>query len=154
MRLVGVFTESPARRLIAFLGVLWLPTVVLNGSLWGQCDSIYCAFAVLSLYLVLSGRPGWGVAAIAMSVSFKLQAIFLLPVFLLFIFARKMKIWHLFIFPLTYIATILPAVIAGRNFWELLTLYYNNTDSIGGGLNYNSSSMENILDRLLMEIAL
>jgi Predicted integral membrane protein len=141
MRLVGVFTQSPARRLTAFLGVLWLPTVILNGSVWGQCDSIYGAFAVLSLYLALSDRPGWSVAAIAVSLSFKLQAIFLMPVFLLFVFAKKMKVWHLFVFPAAYIVTILPAVFAGRNFWELLTLYYNNTGSIGDGLNYNSSSM-------------
>ena len=40
MRLVGLLTQSPVRRLIAFVGVLWLPTVYLNGALWGQCDVI------------------------------------------------------------------------------------------------------------------
>jgi hypothetical protein len=57
MRLVGLFTDSPARRLVAFIGVLWLPTVYLNGALWGQCDVIYATFAVLSVYLMLSNRP-------------------------------------------------------------------------------------------------
>lgn len=141
MKLVSLFTDSHARRLTAFLGVLWLPTVYLNGALWGQCDVIYAFFAVLSVYLALSDRPGWSVAAIAVSVSFKLQGIFLLPFWMVLWIAKKVKFWQLFLFPLTYVATILPAVFAGRGFWELLTLYFRNTGSIGDGLNYNSSSL-------------
>jgi Gpi18-like mannosyltransferase len=146
MELVGLFTQSPARRLTAFIGVLWLPTVYLNGALWGQCDVIYATFAVLSVYLMLSGRPCWSIAAIAVSVSFKLQAIFLLPAYFLFLIAKRVKLWQLLIFPLTYVATILPAVLAGRSFLELLTLYYNNTSTIGDGLNYNSSSLYALLN--------
>jgi Gpi18-like mannosyltransferase len=146
MRLVGLFTQSPARRLTAFLGVLWLPTVYLNGALWGQCDVIYATFAVLSLYLMLSDRPCWSIAAIAVSLSFKLQAIFILPAYFLFLIAKRVKLWQLLIFPLTYVATLLPAVFAGRDFIELITLYYNNTSTIGDGLNYNSSSLYALLD--------
>ncbi len=146
MKLVGLFSQSPARRLTAFLGVLWLPTVYLNGALWGQCDVIYAFFAVLSVYLALSDRPGWSVAAIAVSVSFKLQGIFLLPFWMVLLIAKRVKFWQLFLFPLTYVATILPAVFAGRNFLELLTLYFRNTGSIGDGLNYNSSSVYALLN--------
>lgn len=146
MRLVGLFTDSPARRLVAFIGVLWLPTVYLNGALWGQCDVIYATFAVLSVYLMLSNRPCWSIAAIAVSVSFKLQAIFILPAYFLFLIAKRVKLWQLLIFPLTYVATILPAVFAGRDFIELLTLYYNNTSTIGDGLNYNASSLYALLN--------
>ena len=146
MRLVGVFHDSPARKLTAFLGTLLLPTVFLNGALWGQCDVIYAAFAVLAVYLALTDRPGWSVAAIAVSISFKLQGIFLLPAYLAFLLGKKIRFKHLFIFPAVYILTILPAVFAGRDFWELLTLYYHNTSTIGDGLNYNSSSMYALFD--------
>lgn len=141
MRLVSLFHDSPARQLTAFVGVLWLPTVVLNGALWGQCDVIYASFAVLGVYLALADRPIASVAAIAVSISFKLQGIFLLPAYFAFFLGRKIQFRQFFIFPAVYIATILPAVLAGRDFWELLTLYYNNTSTIGSGLNYNSSSM-------------
>ena len=57
MKLVGLYCSSNARRLAAFFLVLFLPTVLLNGAYWGQCDSIYTAFAVLALYLALDGRP-------------------------------------------------------------------------------------------------
>ena len=146
MKLAGVLTGSDMKKLAAFLLVLWLPSVLLNGALWGQCDSIYGAFAVLAVWLVLSDRPGLSVAAAALSVSFKLQGIFLLPVYFLFLIKGKIKIRHIFVFPLTYILSILPAVFAGRGFWELLTLYLRNTGSIGDGLNYNSSSIYSLLD--------
>ena len=36
---------------------------------------------------------------------------------------------------------VLPAVLLGRPFVETLTLYFNQTGSIGSGLNYNSPSL-------------
>ncbi len=141
LKTVSLFCESAGRRMLAFLGTLWLPTVFLNGAYWGQCDSIYAALCIWSLYLVLSDRPWASVTVYALSFSLKLQAIFMMPLFLVFIIARKMKFRHLLAFPVTYVLSILPAVIAGRSFVDLLLLYYNNTDSIGTGLNYNSSSM-------------
>lgn len=142
MRLVGVVTQGDAvKKLFAFSLTLWLPSVVLNGSLWGQCDSIYGAFAVLAVYLALDGRPGLSVACAALSVSFKLQGIFILPVYFLYLITGKIKWKHILVFPAVYILSILPAVLAGRGFWELLTLYARNTGTIGDGLNYNSSSL-------------
>lgn len=146
MKLVGLFRQSPARRLAAFIGVLWMPTVFLNGALWGQCDVIYAAFAVAGVYFALSDRPGWSVAAVAVSISFKLQGIFLLPAYFALFIGKKIRFRYFFLFPAVYVATILPAVLAGRDFWELLTLYFRNTSSIGDGLNYNSSSMYALFD--------
>ena len=146
MRLVGLFQENPSVRLAAYVGALWLPTVFLNGAVWGQCDVIYASFAVMGVYFALSDHPGWSVAAIAVSISFKLQGIFLLPAYFAFFIGKKMKFRHFFLFPVVYVLTILPAVLAGRNFWELITLYYNNTSTIGEGLNYNSSSMYALFD--------
>ena len=141
MQLAGRFVRSPARRLACFFLVLFWPTVVLNGALWGQCDSIYTAFAVLSVWLVLAGQPALGMASIAAAFSFKLQAVFVLPVFLLFLLARRVKLWHCLIFPAVCVLMVLPAVLAGRPLWEALTISLSQTGSIGDGLNYNSSSV-------------
>ena len=146
MRLVGVLTGSDNKKLIGFVLALWMPSVVLNGALWGQCDVIYAAFAVLAVYFALDDHPCLSVASIALSISFKLQGIFLLPVYFIFLLTGKIKWKHIFIFPAVYIASILPAVFAGRGFWELLTLYVRNTSTIGDGLNYNSSSLYALVD--------
>ena len=38
--------------------ILFLPTVIINGSMWGQCDSIYTAFSLISLYYSLDTTLG------------------------------------------------------------------------------------------------
>ncbi len=141
MRTVYCFTDRRATVLAAFFVTLFLPTVVLNGAYWGQCDSIYVAFAVWSVYFALRDRPIASVCIIALSFAFKLQAVFLMPVYLIFLFARKIKWWHLVFFPLTYILTALPAIALGRPAKSTLLLYFNQAGTVGGGLNYNSSSM-------------
>lgn len=141
MKLVGVVSDSRNGQLFAYIAVLFLPTVVLNGAYWGQCDCIYTCFAVLSIYCALSGRPKTSVVMIALSFSFKLQAVFIMPIFLAFIFTGRVKWWHLLIFPLTYIIIILPAAAAGRPFIDTLTLYINQGSTVGHSLNYNSPSL-------------
>ena len=80
MMLLGKVRESIPARIACFFTVLFLPTVILNGSLWAQCDSIYVALAVLAIYFALDDRPILSVLFFTLSFGFKLQAVFLLPV--------------------------------------------------------------------------
>ncbi len=141
MKLVSVYTQSGAKRLSAYLVVLLLPTVVLNGAKWGQCDSIYASFLVLSLWHVLDGSPKRAMADAAIALGFKLQAVFLLPIFLVMIFAKKLRWRDVLVFPVTYLIVILPAILCGADFTETLTFYFHSTGSIGEGLNYNSPAL-------------
>ncbi len=145
MKLVGVVSSSQTKRLFAFYAVLLLPTVILNSSYWAQCDSIYVAFAVLSIWCALSGRQKLSLVMIAVSFSFKLQAVFVMPIFLAFIYTGHIKWQHLPIFPLTYIAMVLPAVLTGRPFMDTLTLYIDQGGTVGSYLNFNSPSIFAIL---------
>lgn len=147
MKLTGLFTDSLPRRLAAYLLTLLLPTVVLNSSMWGQCDSIYAAFAVLFLWLALSGRPKASMVCLALSFGFKLQAVFIIPVCLVLLFAKKLKFTDLLIFPLTYLILILPAVIAGRPIADAFLLYYDQAETVGKALNYNSPSVYALINR-------
>lgn len=141
MRIVGVFAQSRVRRLIAFFGVLYLPTVAMNGALWGQCDAIYTAFAVWSVYFALAKRPGASMVCITLSFAFKLQAVFVMPLFAVLLFTNRVKVKHFFLFPATYFIVCLPAVIAGRPLKDALFLYFDQIGSTGTGLNYSSPSM-------------
>ncbi|MDD6189457.1 MAG: conjugal transfer protein TraL [Clostridiales bacterium] len=140
-KLVLRCTGSPVRYMIAFAVTLLLPTVLLNGAYWGQCDSIYAGLAALSLYFILSGRPWLSMAALALSFSFKLQAIFIFPVFLVFLFTGKLKLYHLPLFPAVYFAAVSPAILAGRPVLDTLLLYVNQGSTVGNALNYNSPSV-------------
>ena len=141
LRLVKRFTASPARRFASFFAVLFLPTVYLNGAVWGQCDSIYTALLLLGLAFALEDRPSLSMVMAALAFGFKLQAVFVLPIYAVLWIKGKIKARHLLLFPLTYVLLVLPAVLAGRPFLDTITLYFSQTGSIGTGLNYNSPSI-------------
>ena len=141
MQLAGLCMRRRGARLACFFTVLFLPTVVLNGSLWGQCDSIYVALALLGLWLGLTDRPVLSVLLFSLSFGFKLQAVFLLPIMAVLWFRGNYKLWHFALFPAFYVLLVLPAVALGKPFIETLTLYTSQTGSIGSGLNYNSPSV-------------
>ena len=141
LRLTGRFTNSRGRRLAVFYTVLFLPTVYLNSAVWGQCDSIYAAFLLLGIDLALSGRPRTSMVMAALAFGFKLQAVFVLPLYAVLWMKGDFKLKHFLYFPLTYVLLVLPAVLVGRPFLDTLTLYFSQTGSIGSGLNYNSPSI-------------
>lgn len=141
MGIAGKLGCSRRRRLGVFFTVLLLPTVILNGALWGQCDSIYVALALMSIFWALDGRPVLSMLAMTLSFGFKLQAVFVMPVLAVLWMQGKLKFRHFFIFPLAYVILVLPAVLLGRPFLDTITLYFSQTGSIGSGLNYNSPSI-------------
>lgn len=153
MRLTGLFTRSRARLLFVYFAVLFWPTVVLNSAVWGQCDSIYVALGLLAVYWAMDGRPVHGMAAMAASFAFKLQAVFIMPVFVLLLIARRVKLWHFLVFPAVYMLLMLPAVFAGRPVLDTITLYFDQMGTVGSALNYNSPSVyafaRNVADEAL-----
>lgn len=104
--------------------VFALPTVFLNGAFWGQIDASYTAFILFSLYWLLKDK--WHLALIfyGIAFSFKLQAIFLFPLFIFIIYLNDWKkavalLW----IPVIYLAFSLPAVLAGRDIVDVLSIY-------------------------------
>ena len=141
MGIVEKLGGSLGQRLGIFFTVLFLPTVILNGALWGQCDSIYVALALMSIYWALDDRPVLSMLAMTLSFGFKLQAVFVMPVLAILWMQGKFKLRHFFVFPIAYVVLVLPAVLLGRPFMDTITLYFSQTGSIGSGLNYNSPSI-------------
>jgi len=144
-RIIYRYARSSRKALVCFFIILLLPTVVLNGAYWGQCDSIFTAFAVLSIMFALDNKPAAAMCSIAVSFAFKLQAVFIMPIFVVFLIGKKVKLWHFLLFPLTYLVIITPAVLFGMPFSDAISLYFSQAGTVGGGLNYNSSSVFSII---------
>ena len=111
--------------LAAFVLLLFLPTVMLNGALWGQCDAVYGALVLHALAMVLKGKNKFSVALLAVAFSFKLQAIFLVPLWGVLWMARRVKFHELLVFPLTYAVTIVPAMLLGKPLGSILSIYFH-----------------------------
>lgn len=141
LRLVSRWNKSVWLRLCCFFTVLLWPTVFLNSAVWGQCDSIYVALALLGIDAALDERPILSMCCIALSFGFKLQAVFIMPVYAVLWMQGKLKWYHFLVFPGVYVLLVLPTVLAGRPFMDTITLYLSQTGSIGSGLNYNSPSI-------------
>lgn len=141
MKLLGLYTGSRAKLLGVFLAVLFLPTVVINGAYWAQCDSIYAFFGINALYLGLRGRGCASMVSLAACLAFKLQAVFIIPVFFILLLAKKLRWRQLLVFPAAYIVFMLPALLAGRPFVETMTLYFAQAGTVGDAMNYNAPSL-------------
>ena len=116
--------ESRAAPVAAAAATLFAPAVVLNGAMWGQSDAIYTTFLVACLYFLLKRRPAGAFAAFGLALAIKAPAVFFLPL-LLWLAAKREVDWlrHGVWAPVAYLATLVPSWILGRNFYEMLWTY-------------------------------
>ena len=126
MQAAGYFASEKAKTPV-FLIVTALPTVLINGACWGQCDTVYVCFIVLSLYLVKTKRPELSAAMLALAFAFKLQTIFFFPIVLLGLIHGEYKPKHALVFVAAYLVTMIPALLAGRPFMDALSVYANQS---------------------------
>lgn len=112
----------------AYLATLFAPTVFLNSAFWGQADITYTTGLVACLYFLAIKREFPAFIALGLAISFKLQAAFLIP-FLFILLLKRNVSWYLFLLiPSVYLATILPAWLMGRPFFDLLLIYVGQAD--------------------------
>lgn len=127
-RIVRLRYPAGPTSLYAFLVALFAPTVVLNGSFWGETDMLYTTCLVACLYFLLAKQPGAGFVMFGLAFSFKLQAMFLAP-FLLILLLKKAVPWkYSLLVPAVYLVTLVPAWLVGRPLPELLQVYLGQTD--------------------------
>lgn len=109
---------------IVYAVVLFLPTILLNSAFWGQCDSIYSFFVVWALYFLKRDYCKWAYVMLGIAVAFKLQAIFILPFFLMFyVIEKRCSIFCIFLSLISFYCMSLPGIICGRSIWEPFELY-------------------------------
>lgn len=109
---------------ISYAVALFLPSVIINSAVWAQCDCMYTAALLATVYYVMTGRNGRAMVAYGIAFSLKLQAVFLAPFLLLLFLKRKIRWRNALIIPAVYLVSILPAAFLGRDFRELLTVYF------------------------------
>ena len=103
--------------------VLFLPTVVLNSSLWGQIDATYASLGLGGLYFVLRRRPWLACTFFGLALSFKLQVVFLFPVLLLLVLRRWVPWRTLVMVPALFVLVDVPALVAGASISTLWSTY-------------------------------
>lgn len=111
--------------LIGYTAALFLPTILLNSAFWGQCDSIFTAFCVASLYYLFGNHQRMGLILYGCAFAFKLQSVFLLPFLVYLVLVKRLKLRFFLYIPLVYLLFALPSAICGRDFLQILIIYGN-----------------------------
>ena len=116
-------TQNRKRAVFAYGIFLFLPTVILNGAAWCQCDIIYTLFILLCVSFLLRGKTWTGMWFYGAAFAIKLQSLFIFPFLVILWVRRKVDLKHFVTLPVMYMLGILPAWLAGRPFSELLDIY-------------------------------
>lgn len=116
-------------QMLAFFAALLAPTVVFNSALWGQSDAIYTSFLFASVYFILRKRPIVAFICFSIALSFKTQAIFLSPLFLVLYLKNRIAAWTVLLLPATYFVMVVPAWVAGRSLVDLFTLHWRQAET-------------------------
>jgi len=124
--------------IIGAVVVLFTPTFFLNSAAWGESDAIYTACCLASLYCLLSKHPAWACLCFGLAISFKLQSIEFLPLLIVLFLKGKLPVKSLILIPVIYLALLVPALLAGRDAWSLLTIYVNQAKDSSQALTWHA----------------
>lgn len=124
MAIVYDRTKNMTYGILGYGALLMVPTVLTNGAMWAQCDIIFTSFVLWSLYFMLKDKPVWSMAFYGIAFAFKLQTLFLAPLYVILWMKGKVKLKHFLFLPLMYVIGMIPSLLAGKSFWELISVYF------------------------------
>lgn len=114
----------------AYAVVLFWPTVVINSAYWGQCDSAYVCFLLMSLFFLYEGKHIRAFALLGIAFGFKLQSAFVLPVFIImYLVNKKFSICNFLATAAAFVLTGILGFIKGRSILDVFTIYLNQTNT-------------------------
>lgn len=122
-KIVKEVTGNTTKGLVAYGFIMLMPSVLLNSAAWAQCDSIYSLFILWCIYFLLKDKDWAAAICFSIAFSFKLQSIFFVPVLIVLLFKKRIRLRTVLALPVVYFISIVPAWIAGRNLLELFTVY-------------------------------
>ncbi len=130
-------TKNKTKSIVAYCIVLFLPTVVYNSSSWGQCDSIYTTFIMISLCLLIEKKYSKSIIFLGIAFAFKLQTVFILPLYILYWISgnkRPFKLRKFLYFFVPYIIMGIPAILMGRGIIDTYGTYFKQAGEFSNTL--------------------
>lgn len=128
-RIVRVQQPEGTSPLLAAL-IFWVaPTIMINSAFWGQTDSLYTSFLLLTVLLLLKERPMPAFFAFGLAFAIKAQAVLLAPFLGILFFKKRIPFKAFLIFPFVYAASFIPAILAGRPIATLFSTYGVQTET-------------------------
>jgi Gpi18-like mannosyltransferase len=134
MKIIHQITANRKIALLTYPVIIFSPTIVLNSGVWAQCDSMYAAFLLISLFFIMKGKPDKSMIFFGIGLSFKLQAIFMFPMLILVFVANKWSFRNLFYAIFAFFAVSVPAWIFGWPIYKWFINYFTGIITYGTNL--------------------
>ena len=100
------------------------PIVIMNSATWGQCDSIYTFFLVLTVHRLFEKKYRAAFIYYGLAFAFKMQSIFLLPYILyIYITEEDFSLLYFLYIPAVIYLTYVPAFLFGRSLLDPIANY-------------------------------
>lgn len=116
--------------LLTYAVAVLLPLPILNSAYWAQNEAIYATFVLLAVWCLLKQKYIPAFLWFGVAISIKLQAIFILPLFVMLYFLhRKFSALCFLIPPAMLFCSAIPAVAAGNSPWYSFSVYALQTDN-------------------------
>ena len=141
-KIVFELTGLERKSSIAGLIFLFYPILILNGSMWGQCDIIYTSFLLMFGFYILKEDYFRAMIGFGFAFAIKMQAVWVFPFLVLLWLKDKIKLTHFLIIPGVYLLTIIPSFLMGRSLTNLLLIYWNQFRT-HGGMSMNAPNLYN-----------
>ena len=134
----NIWKHDQWKRCMAFIFIFLSPIVVLNSSLWAQCDSIYTFFCIITLYLLFKEQFWLAMISFGIAFSFKIQAIFILPFSLVYyVINKKFSIKHFAGTIVSLVVLAIPGLLSGRSILDIFVVYKGQVMSLPDRILYN-----------------
>lgn len=128
MYCLGDSSKARISGIITYGLIVLSPVVILNSSRWAQCDSIYSAFLIWSLYFFVRNKHVKGMIMFGCALAAKLQTIVAVPLLIIYWWKnKKFSVFTFFIIPLVIEVLCIPAILAGCSPFITITQYLGQT---------------------------
>lgn len=124
----NVFTHE--NFLLTYGLILCSPVTIRNSVYWTQCDSIYVSFVLLAVICMLKEKYPLSMILWGFAFAFKLQAVFALPMLLIYYWKnKKFSALQFLWIPLTMEILCIPAIIGGCSPFITIETYMGQAGS-------------------------
>lgn len=135
--------------ILTFVILIFMPTIFLNSAAWGQCDMIYTLFVILSLRDLIEKKYTRSFLLLGVAFAFKLQFIFILPVYFIYYFTKKdFSIFNFLLIPLADLVLCIPAMFFGASFFDIVSVYFRQAGTYSDYLVMNFPNLYQFLPNL------
>lgn len=136
MELIVSYIRGTKFNFVRFALFMLLPMILIEYTMWAQCDAIYVTFSLLAFYFALRHKSKLSFVMVGLAFANKLQFLFIVPILFIMLIvkdrdgAHYLKWKYLYLAPLMYVINLVP-ILFGADVLDTILVYFIQTGYYG-----------------------